>query len=89
MPTFHCYDFKDFKCCSSCHSEWEEGHDEPTPFEYDGDTIEGCCNFYAWFMTEIKKMVPCDQCRTNWVLQPGYGCSVCGTVGYVKEDKDG
>ena len=32
------------ECCSSCHGEWEDGHDAPLDYKLpDGRRVETCC----------------------------------------------
>jgi len=58
----YCWDFKDFNCCGSCHSEWDLdlGQTMQWDKEFFGisdhyperfETVaEGCCNFGDWLI---------------------------------------
>lgn len=42
----YCWDTPEFKCCGSCHHDWEEGFDGADETEIGDDTLAvGCCGF--------------------------------------------
>jgi len=51
----YCNDYPDFKCCHSCHYDWDDGYDEPMETEIDENTMaNGCCTFGDWIINKLE-----------------------------------
>jgi len=55
LITYYCYKELDFKCCCSCHDEWDEGYGEPFETEGKGYITIGCCVFYEYIEEKLKQ----------------------------------
>jgi hypothetical protein len=46
----------DFRCCSSCHSEWDEYDSDPSEIIYKNEIYHVCCSGVVAIENLIKKV---------------------------------